>query len=46
MILPFAADKHDRVGAALIAIPRLGHIRKSGRSYDSVPVNDESAPAR
>ncbi|MGF6571552.1 glyoxylase-like metal-dependent hydrolase (beta-lactamase superfamily II) [Paraburkholderia sp. GAS333] len=44
--LQLAADKHYLVGAAHIAFPGLGHIRKNGRTYDWVPVNYESAPGR
>jgi glyoxylase-like metal-dependent hydrolase (beta-lactamase superfamily II) len=44
--LQLAADRHYLVGAAHIAFPGLGHIRKNGRTYDWVPVNYESAPGR
>lgn len=44
--LELAADKHYLVGAAHIAFPGLGHIRKNGRTYDWVPLNYESAPGR
>ncbi|RKT21598.1 glyoxylase-like metal-dependent hydrolase (beta-lactamase superfamily II) [Paraburkholderia sp. RAU2J] len=44
--LKLAADKHYLVGAAHIAFPGLGHIRKNGSAYDWVPVNYEAAPAQ
>ncbi|WP_454874172.1 MBL fold metallo-hydrolase [Paraburkholderia xenovorans] len=42
--LKLAADKHYLVGAAHIAFPGLGHIRKNGSAYDWVPVNYEAEP--
>jgi hypothetical protein len=32
------------VGAAHIAFPGLGHVRKNGNAYDWVPVNYEAEP--
>lgn len=43
--LNLAADRHYLVGAAHIAFPGLGHIRRNGTTYDWVPVNYEAAPA-
>jgi glyoxylase-like metal-dependent hydrolase (beta-lactamase superfamily II) len=42
--LSLAADKHYLVGAAHIAFPGLGHIRKNGSAYEWVPVNYAGAP--
>jgi glyoxylase-like metal-dependent hydrolase (beta-lactamase superfamily II) len=44
--LELAADRHYLIGAAHIAFPGLGHIRKNGRTYDWVPVNYEAAPGQ
>ncbi|MGF6857011.1 hypothetical protein OKW29_005922 [Paraburkholderia sp. CI3] len=44
--LKLAADKHYLVGAAHIAFPGLGHIRKYGSAYDWVPVNYDASPAQ
>ncbi|ACD20454.1 MBL fold metallo-hydrolase [Paraburkholderia phytofirmans] len=41
-----AANKRYLIGAAHVAFPGLGHIRKNGRTYDWVPVNYEAAPGR
>ncbi|HEX8478680.1 MAG TPA: MBL fold metallo-hydrolase [Telluria sp.] len=43
-LLDRAASGHLLVGAAHIAFPGLGHIRKHGTTYDWVPVNYEAAP--
>ncbi|SEE89559.1 Glyoxylase, beta-lactamase superfamily II [Burkholderia sp. WP9] len=42
--LKLAADKRYLVGAAHIAFPGLGHVRKNGNAYDWVPVNYEAEP--
>lgn len=39
-----AASEQFLVGAAHIAFPGLGHIRKNGATYDWVPVNYDAAP--
>lgn len=44
-LLDDAAATHVLVGAAHIAFPGLGHIRKNGAAYDWIPVNYEGAPA-
>ncbi|WP_418939794.1 hypothetical protein [Paraburkholderia bryophila] len=33
------------VGAAHLALPGLGQVRRSGTAYDWVPVNHEAVPA-
>ena len=43
-LLDRAAAEHLFVGAAHIAFPGLGHIRKNGATYDWVPVNYEGVP--
>jgi glyoxylase-like metal-dependent hydrolase (beta-lactamase superfamily II) len=43
--LDLAADRRYLVGAAHIAFPGLGHIRRNGNTYDWVPVNYEATPA-
>lgn len=43
-LLERAAREHLLVGAAHIAFPGLGHIRKTGTTYDWVPVNYDAAP--
>ncbi|MGU7842911.1 MBL fold metallo-hydrolase [Burkholderia sp. AW33-5] len=40
------ADKRYLVGAAHIAFPGLGHLRKDGEQYDWVPVNYDTTPLR
>ncbi|MDQ0623047.1 MBL fold metallo-hydrolase [Paraburkholderia graminis] len=42
--LELAANRRYLIGAAHIAFPGLGHIRKNGGTYDWVPVNYEAAP--
>ncbi|MBW0448720.1 MBL fold metallo-hydrolase [bacterium M00.F.Ca.ET.228.01.1.1] len=42
--LELAADQRYLIGAAHIAFPGLGHIRRNGATYDWVPVNYEAAP--
>jgi glyoxylase-like metal-dependent hydrolase (beta-lactamase superfamily II) len=44
-LLERAASEHLLVGAAHIAFPGLGHIRRNGAGYDWIPVNYEAAPA-
>lgn len=44
--LKFAADRRYLIGAAHIAFPGLGHIRRNGNTYDWVPVNYEAAPGQ
>jgi glyoxylase-like metal-dependent hydrolase (beta-lactamase superfamily II) len=39
-----AARDHVLIGAAHIAFPGLGHLRKRGATYDWIPVNYEAAP--
>ncbi|PRX28080.1 glyoxylase-like metal-dependent hydrolase (beta-lactamase superfamily II) [Paraburkholderia sp. BL18I3N2] len=46
LALQLAANKRYLIGAAHVAFPGLGHIRKNGRTYDWVPVNYEAAPGR
>ncbi|MFM0557581.1 MBL fold metallo-hydrolase [Paraburkholderia sediminicola] len=41
-----AANKRYLIGAAHVAFPGLGHVRKNGDKYDWVPVNYEAAPGR
>ncbi|MEN8513925.1 MBL fold metallo-hydrolase [Burkholderia sp. RS02] len=38
------ADKRYLVGAAHIAFPGLGHLRRDGEQYDWVPVNYDATP--
>lgn len=40
------ADRRYLVGAAHIAFPRLGHLRRDGAQYDWVPVNYDATPVR
>ncbi|MGK8198215.1 MBL fold metallo-hydrolase [Burkholderia cepacia] len=40
------ADKRYLVGAAHIAFPGLGHLRRDGDQYDWVPVNYDATPLR
>ncbi|WGY73577.1 MBL fold metallo-hydrolase [Burkholderia cepacia] len=40
------ADKRYLVGAAHIAFPGLGHLRRDGEQYDWVPVNYDTTPLR
>jgi hypothetical protein len=44
--LELAASERYLIGAAHIAFPGLGHIRKNGNTYDWVPVNYEAAPGQ
>ena len=44
-LLQMAASKHMIVGAAHIAFPGLGHIRRRDGGYDWLPVNYDGAPA-
>jgi glyoxylase-like metal-dependent hydrolase (beta-lactamase superfamily II) len=44
--LKLAADRRYLIGAAHIAFPGLGHVRKNGRTYDWVPINYEAAPGQ
>lgn len=44
LLLDRAADDHAIIGAAHIAFPGLGHIRKHGATYDWIPVNYDAAP--
>jgi glyoxylase-like metal-dependent hydrolase (beta-lactamase superfamily II) len=44
--LDLAANKGYMVGAAHIAFPGLGHIRKNGTTYEWVPVNYDAAPGQ
>ena len=46
MALALAVDKGYLVGAAHLAFPGLGHIRKNGHRYEWVPVNYEAAPGQ
>ncbi|KVF74614.1 MBL fold metallo-hydrolase [Burkholderia sp. FL-7-2-10-S1-D7] len=39
-------DKRYLVGAAHIAFPGLGHLRRDGEQYDWVPVNYDTTPLR
>jgi glyoxylase-like metal-dependent hydrolase (beta-lactamase superfamily II) len=41
-----AAQEHLWIGAAHIAFPGLGHVRRAGAGYRWVPANYETAPAR
>jgi glyoxylase-like metal-dependent hydrolase (beta-lactamase superfamily II) len=43
-LLARAASEHLLVGAAHIAFPGLGHIRKNGATFDWIPVNYEAVP--
>lgn len=43
-LLERAASEHLLVGAAHIAFPGLGHLRKNGATYDWIPVNYQAAP--
>ena len=43
-LLQQAANEHTLVGAAHIAFPGLGHIRKAGQGYDWLPLNYDGAP--
>lgn len=43
-LLQQAANAHTLVGAAHIAFPGLGHIRKAGQGYDWLPLNYDGAP--
>ncbi|MET3228020.1 UNVERIFIED_ORG: glyoxylase-like metal-dependent hydrolase (beta-lactamase superfamily II) [Burkholderia sp. 1263] len=45
-VLELAAKQRYLIGAAHIAFPGLGHVRKNGRTYDWVPVNYEAAPGQ
>lgn len=45
VLLARAASKHLLIGAAHIAFPGLGHVRRNGKTYDWVPVNYEAEPA-
>jgi glyoxylase-like metal-dependent hydrolase (beta-lactamase superfamily II) len=45
-LLDLAAKKHYVVGAAHIAFPGLGRIRKNKHTYDWIPVNYEGAPGK
>jgi len=40
------AGKRYLVGAAHIAFPGLGHLRKDGERYDWVPVNYDETPLK
>lgn len=40
------ADNRYLVGAAHIAFPGLGHLRRDGEQYDWVPVNYDTTPLR
>ncbi|BAX63611.1 beta-lactamase [Burkholderia stabilis] len=40
------ADKRYLAGAAHIAFPGLGHLRRDGEQYDWVPVNYDTTPLR
>jgi glyoxylase-like metal-dependent hydrolase (beta-lactamase superfamily II) len=44
-LLDRAAREHILIGAAHIAFPGLGTIRKNGGGYDWIPVNYDAAPA-
>lgn len=44
MAFSLAAQKGYLIGAAHIAFPGLGHIRKNGSQYDWVPVNYSAVP--
>nr|WP_259460874.1 MBL fold metallo-hydrolase [Paraburkholderia sp. BL23I1N1] len=44
--LKLAADRRYLIGAAHIAFPGLGHIRRNGNTYDWVPINYEAAPGQ
>jgi glyoxylase-like metal-dependent hydrolase (beta-lactamase superfamily II) len=44
-LLDQAASTHALIGAAHIAFPGLGHIRKSGAAYEWIPVNYDAAVA-
>jgi glyoxylase-like metal-dependent hydrolase (beta-lactamase superfamily II) len=43
-LLQTAANEHTLIGAAHIAFPGLGHIRKAGQGYDWLPLNYDGAP--
>ncbi|WP_394777552.1 MBL fold metallo-hydrolase [Undibacterium sp.] len=45
-LMDLVAQKHYIVGAAHIAFPGLGRIRKNGDTYDWVPVNYEADPGK
>jgi glyoxylase-like metal-dependent hydrolase (beta-lactamase superfamily II) len=45
-LLHLAAEKHYIVGAAHIAFPGLGRIRKNQHAYDWIPVNYEGNPGK
>jgi len=44
-LLDRAARQHLLIGAAHIAFPGLGHVRKNGAGYDWIPINYDAAPA-
>ena len=44
-LLARAAREHVLVGAAHIAFPGLGHVRRDGAGYAWLPLNYEAAPA-
>jgi glyoxylase-like metal-dependent hydrolase (beta-lactamase superfamily II) len=44
-LLARAAQEHLWIGAAHIAFPGLGHIRRDGAGYRWIPANYETAPA-
>lgn len=40
------ANPAGKVGAAHLAFPGLGHLRRDGKQYDWVPVNYDTTPLR
>jgi len=40
-----AAGEHLWIGAAHLAFPGLGHLRRDGAAYDWIPINYEADPA-